>query len=158
MKRKCEQRQYTHVQVPFVTRGGVETTCDEGLFDILTLLKEAGVETHYSCQGAEFGGYICAFTPGMQPVVARALQLHEMRWLSVQSTNLLDEWRSGYREITDRMGVHKKLAERQHEWGPQHFAHERETNGIYGDRTTIRWPKTRTHELHQLLIELALHI
>lgn len=160
MKRKREQWQYTHHQVPFISRSGEVTTCDEDLYDILTLLKQAGVETHYSCQGAEFGGYICAFTPGMRPVVAKALELHDKGWLSFQSTQLVDEWRNGYREFKPMMGGAARYSEtnRDLKLNPQHFSHERELNGLYRDRTTIRWPKKRTDELHQLLIEIQPHI
>ena len=160
MKDKKRQWQYTHVQVPFVTRNGVHTTVDEGLFDILTLLRKMGVETHFSCQGAEFSGYICAFTPGMQPVVSKIIELHDRGWLSEQSMRFVTDWRNGYRELTRMMGTSPKYYQinPRVKRKPQHFSHERELNGIYGDRTTIRWPKRRTHELHQLLIEIEPYI
>lgn len=154
-------RDYTHHQVPFTTRNGLHVTVDEGMFDILTLLKEMGVETHFSCQGHDFGAYICSFTPGMQPVVSKILELHDKGWLSDQSTNLVSEWRNkGYRELVPMMGMGPKYQTRnvKTKRKPQHFSHERELNGLYGDRTTVRWPKTRTDEVHQLLIEIQPHI
>lgn len=160
MKNKPRQWSYTHTQVPFVTRDGQEVTCDEGMFDILTLLKEMGVETHFSCQGAEFGGYICAFTPGMQPVVSKIIELHDKGWLSEQSMQFVSDWRNGYRSLARMMGTRSHYYEinRKVKRKPQHFSHERELNGLYGDRTIIRWPKHRRHELHQLLIEVQPHI
>ncbi len=153
-------RQYTHCQVPFVTRNGVRTTCDEGLFDILTLLKQAGVETHFSCQGDSHSAYICAFTPGMRPIVNKVLELHDKLWLSDQSINLVSDWGNGYREFKPMMGCKPRYFEKNRhvKRKKQHFSHERENNGLYGDRTTIRWPKSRTNELHQLLVEIQPHI
>lgn len=158
---KRRQWQYTHTQVPFVTLHGRNVTCDEGLYDILTLLKRVGVETHFSCQGAEYGGYICAFTPGMRVVVAKVIELHNKGWLSDQSMRLVTDWRDkGYRELTAIMGMGTQyyMVNPRAKRKPQHFSHERELHGIYGDRTTVRWPKHRTNELHQLLIEIQPHI
>jgi hypothetical protein len=40
-----------HSQVSFVIRNGTEVLVDEGLVDILTALKDLGVDTLFSCQG-----------------------------------------------------------------------------------------------------------
>lgn len=158
---KRRQWQYTHTQVPFTTRSGRTVTCDEGMFEILTLLKGMGVETHFSCQGDAHGTYICAFTPGMQRVITKVVELHDLGWLSEQSMQFVSDWRTkGYRELTPMMGTGKYYqqinprAKRK----AQYFAHERELNGVYGDRTTVRCPKHRRHELLQLLIETQPHI
>lgn len=156
-RNKRDPRSYTHTQVPFVTRNGVETTCDEALFDILTLLKKMGVETHFSCQGDDFGGYICAFTPGMRPVINKTISLHGLGWLSDQSMAFLDDWcREGYREV--RWPAQDRRRYGHVNMPQQYFSYERDQESIYGDRTTVRWPKHRKHELKQLLIEIQPHI
>ena len=40
-----------HVQVPFKTKTGTQVEVDEGMLEVLTLLRDLGVETYYSCQG-----------------------------------------------------------------------------------------------------------
>lgn len=151
------QYQYTHVQVPFVTRGGKQTTCDEGMFDILELLKQMGVNTQYSCQGDEFGGYICAFTPGVRRVINAAMRLHNDKWLSDQSMRLMDDWcLDGERHFRI---ASNRVARLRYDGDPkQYFSYERDPNSLYGDRTTIRWPKDRGDEFHQLLLEIQPHI
>lgn len=159
MKQGNKRRRWelTHTQVPFITKNGTVTTCDEDLFDILTLLKQMGVETHYSCQGDVFGGYICAFTSGMRPVINKIVSLHGKGWLSNQSMQLLNDWcREGVREVN--LGNDYKIRWRGDDMPTQYFSYEREVGGVYGDRTTVRWPKHRRHELKQLLIEIQPHI
>lgn len=156
-RNKRDPRSYTHVQVPFTSRDGHQVTCDEGMFDILTLLKEMGVETHFSCQGDDFGGYICAFTPGMRPIVKKVVSLHGKGWLSDQSMNFLDDWcREGERHF--KGFSNRRTWVREYWEEHQYFSYEHDVHSAYGDRTTIRWPKHRRHELKQLLIEIQPHI
>lgn len=150
---------FTHNQVPFVTKKGVVTTVDEGLLYVLTLLKDLGVETQFSCQGDFFGAYVNADTPTFRPVILEALKRHREGSLSDSSMIFMyDFLYTGLRELTldRRLKSEVRFADEEG-YNPQCFSYERELKGLRGPRTTIRWPKDRTVELQNLLVEILDH-
>lgn len=58
-----------HTQVLFELASGEMVTVDEGLFDLLTKLKQLGVNTQYSCQQDARGAYFVADMVSFEPVL-----------------------------------------------------------------------------------------
>lgn len=160
-----------HDQVDFETRRGELVTVDEGLLEVLTLLKELGVETLYSCQGNHFDAYVCAYTKGFDSVIRRALSLYRKQMLSGPSMRVIWEFIHGEKELDFSASKHfgayyrdgdadhfrfsfRKVFHINQQKTPHRWAYEREWTTQHGRRTVLRWPPDKTFELEQLLKEL----
>lgn len=158
---------YDHPQVAFETFRGIMTTVDEGLFDLLTMLKKLGVETQYSCQGNEFAAYVCAEAKGFDKLIRHIRRAAKAGTLSEVSKHLFADFENGYRKIeishfwNNRSGRegHFYYATRtlgRHLQGKkQRFSFERTISKRYGHRITVRWPVDLTPHVETLLEEVA---
>ena len=165
----CEKAKKDHVQVPFKTKSGKSVEVDQGMLEILTLLRECGVETQFSCQGRKpFGGYILGHGPGMTKLLAKMYYLHkrgrysnDVSWLVHRLLNSNREFEYGrFRSFTRKGdGVKATVTDKVHKLtlgGKYRNAYEIEQtySAHYGWRTIIRWRKSSDrHHIETLLRE-----
>jgi hypothetical protein len=159
---------YDHPQVLFTTLRGVETTVDEGLFIVLTMLKKLGVETQYSCQGDEYAAYVCAKAFGFDRLVRDIRRLSRSRRLSRASRKLVSNFESAHRKFefnhwsgrgTSRQKERRifytsRTLGKNMRGKKQRFSFERSISKRYGHRITVRWPVGQTPAVERLLSEV----
>lgn len=148
----------THFQVPFVTKTGELTSVDEGLLTTMLVLRLLSVGTQFSCQGDDFGGYICADTESFRPVILRAVDKYKRGKLTDESLVFMHDFMLKA-EIEVRTGVYVpkvRWLSKEEKDSVERYAYERTTRQPnFGDRTTVRWPTHRLVEFENLVLELA---
>jgi hypothetical protein len=143
-----------HEQVPFRTVQGKWVGVDEGLEEILTVLRDNGIRTTYSCEGNYGQAYI--LFPMRDGFKFRRLirgtsigrkfdggrRSIELSFFRDKGTNWV--WKTIVRFKT-RSGVRTRIS----------FKTEHTISNHYGFRTTYRWPSQDTYELQAILKNLS---
>lgn len=152
-----------HVQVPFRTLSGIQVEVDEGMLEILTLLRELGVETLYSCEGVlgesekwfKHDAYILCNGRQLTVLLAKIFWLHKrgrysnrISWLAHRFANGTKDFEYGKFKVWEQKSTGKKVHETKSK--KQFVAEGKFARGYvieelyskhYGWRATIRWWK-----------------
>lgn len=170
-----------HVQVPFKTKSGIQVEVDEGMLEILTLLRDLGVETYYSCEGSKRteehmgrDSYVLASGRDMTKLLAKIVWHRKRGHYTGPSASLVDGYLGGVKNFewgkfkaykhkylhNDGCERVKTVALRQLTLqGRYGFMYEVEQlySKRYGWRVGVRWRKTRlTKQVESLLRETKL--
>lgn len=155
-----------HKQVPFTTLDGELTEVDEGMFDVLTRLKEMGVRTYYSCQGGEDlqPAYVAGDAKSFKPVLKEMRRRYKKRAYSQRSMKLANLlFRNGYerllslafyRENIDNVFEFQLKIKRRK---PRPYVIERIYGNKFGQRTVFRWAPEAMDDFLNLLYETRMN-
>lgn len=158
-----------HVQTPFKTASGKQVQVDEGLMEVLTSLRDLGVETLYSCEGRKpHGGYILADGRSMTKLLLKMYYLHKrgrysrrIAWLAERFILGTKEFEYGKFKVYTRKGDGCKsvqMAKMRRVQFQGVYANgykiEQMYSKHYGWRLSIRWYKTEDlQHIEELLKE-----
>jgi hypothetical protein len=136
-----------HKQVPFQLMNGKMVTVDAGVLELMTLLRDAGIKTLYSCEDNLGLAYVCM--PMRDGLRFRRL----IRW-----TGLDKKFLSGHREV--RFSGFLSQGTRQlfefacyikKRGGRKSYRTEHCINNYWGFRTTYRWPASDNEYVLEML-------
>ena len=150
-----------HAQVPFTTLKGQVVEVDEGLHDILAMLRGLGVETQYSCQGSSTGAaYVLANRRGMRRLVREIYARYLKGEYTPEIRELIENFRKGLIEHefahfpepgsgrAPRQWIYRR-GRKKAGWYAMEWLYSRR----YGLRVSIRWPQDRNDDVFKLLFE-----
>lgn len=153
-----------HQQVSFVTKNGHRVKVDEGIFDVLKLLANLGVETQFSCEHEIFGrAYICAEGKGIVALTRKMRKAIKQGVLTKQSQTFAElllknarEWEFAHftQGGENQVFFCKKTRRQKKGKRKQAFSLEYSYSKTYGFRACMRWPYFRMSRMERLLIEL----
>lgn len=152
----------THDQVPFVTRLGREVTVDEGIHDILAVLRAHGVDTLFSCEGnyVTHEAYVLSSRKSTVPLVKRILAQYKRGGYSADSELLIKGFLKG--ERSHEFGIFpphesKRVSRRwtisRGEEPDPGYRMEWLYSKAYGLRVCIRWPEAMNDAILEMLLE-----
>jgi hypothetical protein len=149
-----------HPQVPFTTLYGEQVEVDEGLLEILEILKRFGVVTLASCQNNGGQSYISALRPGMKQFLKKMLSNYESKGYSEEVCELIKGFDTGFKLLdisifrnegtvqfplfTSAKGVYD-----QHGYQIEYYFRNDELPGV-----VIRWPYEQTEIFLRMLQEM----
>ena len=91
-----------HVQVPFKTKTGIQVEVDEGMLEVLTLLRDLGVETYYSCEGSPRtdenlgrNAYVLASGPDLSKLMMKIFWHHKRGHYTQPSSAMVEDFLGG---------------------------------------------------------------
>lgn len=151
-----------HKQVPFLTAEGHLTEVDEGLYEILTLLRENGVRTQYSCQGNDpFGAYVLGDFQSFYRLARKIRTNYRKGHYSLSSRAVIRSFKTGFHSYELRLFLDRGTDERwtgvfkRGKKTPESYAVERSLDNYYKARLVFRWPKEDTPKVLKLLQEVS---
>jgi hypothetical protein len=146
-----------HVQVPFSLATGKFCLVDEGLYDILTKLKELGVVTRYSCEDNRDHGYVQTTGRSSRKLEKITKRLYSRGELSDETFELVESFILGDRELevfTYLGKINRYVKLRYVTKRKTGYVIERDWSPRYGYRNTYRWPVEHSALLLRALTEI----
>lgn len=146
-----------HPQVPFTTLYGEKVEVDEGLLEILEVLKRFGVVTLASCQDNLGQGYISALRPGMNQFLKKVFSFRDY---SDEANDFVNGFKSGFKVVdisifvkdgTVRFPLYES-SRGVHD--PEGYQIEHYFRNDKAPSMVIRWPHEKNETFLNLLIEM----
>lgn len=137
------ERQYDHPQKDFMTHNGKMTTVDEGVYDLMILMRDLGIKTQYSCEDNQI--------TGQAYVVMSMRSWFKFKRLILRSTfqrHLLSAKRTIEFSLFSSKGSYRWVITTVYLTQPKRhrvdYRVEHTISNAYGFRTTVRWPSKDT--------------
>jgi hypothetical protein len=137
----------THKQLPFRLADNTHTEVDEGLYELLMLLRDLGVKTQYSCEGGRFSAYVVGDAESFLPVIEKLqeIQSHHYVLQKIFEKPVEETW--FHQEMPAVTVVDMDEPYRWYKWELDH-------HGDMGDRYVLRWKPKATRLFVEALQEL----
>lgn len=148
-------RKTKHPQIAFLDFYGEPALVDEGIFDLLVLLKMQGVCTKYSCQGDyEHDAYVLIKTKTLWGLLWRICKSWFAGNYTKESKRLIRRFRKGYKEarVTWYHGTSDPNVSIANGKDAYYCVELTYINGD-GFRITFRWPPEDTETFCNMLLQ-----
>lgn len=148
-------RKTKHPQCAFLNFFGELALVDEGIHELLYLLKMQGVRTQFSCQGDyDHGAYVLIKTKTLWGLLWRICKSWLAGNYTKESKQLIRRFRKGYKEarITWYHGTSDPNVSIANGKDAYYCVEPTYTNGD-GFRITFRWPPEDTETLCNMLLQ-----
>lgn len=153
-----EHNNYNHEQRGFIDLEGNITEVDKTMFELLTLMRDHDIQTHFSCQGGiDDGAYVLMNGKNCLSFLKRVLISYCFRKYSKMSLAFFWSMYRGYRLY--ELGFYKpNKVNSWYRWergysDPNRWAIEFDISRQYGFRACFRWPTGQTDLFEKLLQE-----